>query len=351
RDDNAKTVAIYFTAPAEEWDLAVARRLRHQLHSWESVGHLVQLHLLESTVSSLPRDQKEWLAKLAFNGVQICLHNSIPDLGALALNVSLQGPQGCIAWASDNTNLAAPGHTWDLAEAGARIIRGTPSDLKAERILNAADLMPAPPPGLIKIEIGNQLDGSLDNFARRFWEHLGTEANGLINDALTGKDPITELVYSDRYVCSPLVVNLLVSVIHELGRLSDADFAIRILGRQYQRGDNRSPWQYRHDWHSARERDEALRQALAYCGREGEVLSLPTLPHYRRLQLKLRSGNQLTIQFDQGLSYWEAERSEKSYQLRFDFASRELGEEIMEHIRCKVSAAGEENTQIFLSSS
>ena len=126
RDDNAKTVAIYFTAPAEEWDLAVARRLRHQLHSWESVGHLVQLHLLESTVSSLPRDQKEWLAKLAFNGVQICLHNSIPDLGALALNVSLQGPQGCIAWASDNTNLAAPGHTWDLAEAGARIIRGTP---------------------------------------------------------------------------------------------------------------------------------------------------------------------------------------------------------------------------------
>ncbi|ASJ82570.1 DEAD/DEAH box helicase [Pseudomonas aeruginosa] len=351
RDDNAKTVAIYFTAPAEEWDLAVARRLRHQLHSWESVGHLVQLHLLESTVSSLPRDQKEWLAKLAFNGVQICLHNSIPDLGALALNVSLQGPQGCIAWASDNTNLAAPGHTWDLAEAGARIIRGTPSDLKAERILNAADLMPAPPPGLIKIEIGNQLDGSLDNFARRFWEHLGTEANGLINDALTGKDPITELVYSDRYVCSPLVVNLLVNVIHELGRLSDADFAIRILGRQYQREDNRSPWQCRHDWHSARERDEALRQALAYCGREGEVLSLPTLPHYRRLQLKLRSGNQLTIQFDQGLSYWEAERSEKSYQLRFDFASRELGEEIMERIRCKVSAAGEENTQIFLSSS
>ncbi|HCF4851685.1 TPA: hypothetical protein NIF57_004324, partial [Pseudomonas aeruginosa] len=119
----------------------------------------------------------------------------------------------------------------------------------------------------------------------------------------------------------------------------------------YQREDNRSPWQCRHDWHSARERDEALRQALAYCGREGEVLSLPTLPHYRRLQLKLRSGNQLTIQFDQGLSYWEAERSEKSYQLRFDFASRELGEEIMERIRCKVSAAGEENTQIFLSSS
>lgn len=351
RDDSAKIIAIYLTAPAEEWDLAVARRLRHQLQNWENAGHQAQLHLLESTVSSLPRDQKEWLAKLAFSGVQICIHNSIPDLGALALNVSLQAQQGCIAWASDNANLAAPGRTWDLGEVGAQIIRGTPSTLKAERVLNAADLMPATPPGLIKVEIGNQLDGSLDNFARRFWEHLRTEANGLINDALTGKDPITELFYSDRYVCSPLVVNLLVSVIHELGRLSDADFAIRILGRQYQREDNRSPWQCRHDWHSARERDEALRQALAYCGLEGEVLSLPTLPHYRQLQLKLRSGNQLTIQLDQGLSYWEPERSEKSYQLRFDFASRERGEEIMERIRCKVSAAGEENTQVFLSSS
>ena len=298
RDDSAKIIAIYLTAPAEEWDLAVARRLRHQLQNWENAGHQAQLHLLESTVSSLPRDQKEWLAKLAFSGVQICIHNSIPDLGALALNVSLQGQQGCIAWASDNANLAAPGRTWDLGEVGAQIIRGTPSTLKAERVLNAADLMPATPPGLIKVEIGNQLDGSLDNFARRFWEHLRTEANGLINDALTGKDPITELFYSDRYVCSPLVVNLLVSVIHELGRLSDADFAIRILGRQYQREDNRSPWQCRHDWHSARERDEALRQALAYCGLEGEVLSLPTLPHYRQLQLKLRSGNQLTIQLD-----------------------------------------------------
>lgn len=351
RDDSSKIVALYLTAPADEWDLAVARRLRQQLQTWENAGHQVQVHMLESTVTSLPSDQKEWLTKLAFNGVQICLHNAIPDLGALALNITLQGPKGCVAWASDNTNLVVPGLTWDLADAGARIIRGTYSALKAERILNAADLMPAARPGLIKIEIGNQLDGSLDSFAHRLWDHLRIEANGLLDDTLGGNDPITELVYSDRYVCSPIVVNLLVGMIHELRQLSDAEFAIRIMGRQYLREDNRSPWQCRHDWLSARERDEALRQALEYCGLEGEVLSLPSLPHYRQLQLKLRSGHQLTIQFDQGLSYWEPERSDKSYQLRFDFASGEIGEEIMDRIRCRVSAVGDENTQIFISSS
>lgn len=351
RDDSSKIVALYLTAPAEEWDLAVARRLRQQLQTWENAGHQVQVHMLESTVTSLPGDQKEWLTKIAFNGVQICLHNAIPDLGALALNITLQGPKGCVAWASDNTNLVVPGRTWDLADAGARIIRGTSSALQAERILNAADLMPAARPGLIKIEIGNQLDGSLDSFAHRLWDHLRIEANGLLDDTLRGNDPITELVYSDRYVCSPIVVNLLVGMIHELRQLSDAEFAIRIMGRQYLREDNRSPWQCRHDWLSARERDEALRQALEYCGLEGEVLSLPSLPHYRQLQLKLRSGRQLTIQFDQGLSYWEPERSDKSYQLRFNFASSEIGEEIMDRIRCRVSAVGDENTQIFISSS
>lgn len=350
RDDSAKTIAVYLPASAQDWDMAVARRMRHQLQRWESAGHQVQLHLGENTVSALPGDQKEWLAKLAFSGVQICLHNSIPDLGPLALNVTLQGPQGCIAWASDNANLTVPGRTWDLTEAGARIIRGTSSALQPERVLNATDLMPTTPPGLIKIEIGSQLDGSLDNFGRRLWQYLSSESSGLINDALTGKDPITEVVYSDRYIRNPLAVNLLISVIHELGRLSDAEFAIRILGRQYQREDNRSPWQCRHDWRSAGERDEAIRQALEYCGLEGETLSLPSLPHYRQLQLRLRSGNQLTIQFDQGLSYWEAERSEKSYRLRFDFASHDLGKEIMERIQCRVVAADDEKTQIFLSS-
>lgn len=350
RDDSAKTIAVYLPASAQDWDMAVARRMRHQLQRWESAGHQAQLHLGENTLSTLPGDQKEWLAKLAFSGVQICVHNFIPDLGPLALNVTLRGLQGCIAWGSDNTNLTVPGHTWDLAEAGVRIVRGTYSAPQPERMLNAVDLMPTALPGLIKIEIGRQLDGSLENFGHRFWQYLSTEASGLVSDALTGKDPITEVVYSDRYICNPLAVNLLISVIHELGQLSDAEFAIRILGRQYQREDNRSPWLCWHDWRSAPERDKAIRQALEYCGIEGETLSLPSLPHYRQLQLRLRSGNQLIIQFDQGLSYWEAERSEQSYRLRFDFTSHDLGKEIMERTQCRVVAADDEKTQIFISS-
>ena len=349
QDDTAKTLAVYLSAPAEDWDLAVARRLRHQLQSWEAAGHQVQLHILDSTYAALPADQKEWLVRLTFSGIQICLHETMPDLGALALNITLQGPRCNTAWASDNVHLTIPGHTWDLAAAGARIVRGAPPALLSDRILNASDLMPTTTPGLIKVEIGGQLDGSLSGFAKRFWEHLRNEAGSILDEALSGDDPITELVYSDRYVCSPLVVNQLVNVVHELGRVSATNFAIRIQGRQYQKDDNRAPWQCRHDWHSSRERDDAICQALEYCGLSGEVLSLSSLPHFRQLHLQLRSGKKLTVQLDQGLSYWEADRSEKSYMLKFDFATNQLGEEILEHIRCRVVAASDENTQVFLS--
>ena len=144
-------------------------------------------------------------------------------------------------------------------------------------------------------------------------------------------------------------MNHLVNVIHELGVRSSSSFAIRVLGRQYQKNDNRTPWQCRHDWLSSQERDEAICQALEFCGLEGEVLSLHSLPHYRQLQLQLNSGKRLTIQFDQGLSYWEADRSEKSYRLKFDFSADSLGEELIERMQCRVAAAGDENTQIFVS--
>jgi DEAD/DEAH box helicase domain-containing protein len=349
QDDDTKTISIYLTAPPIEWDLAVARRMRHQLQSWETAGHQVQLHMLESTFVALDSDQKNWLAKLAFRNVQICLHNKLPDLGILSLNTTVQGQHSSIAWASDNPNLTVPDHNWNLASSGSRIVRGVPMTLEAKRILNASDFMPTTLPGVIKIELTNELDGPIGSFARRFWEHLGSVAGSLLNDVLTGKDPVTELLYTDRYVRNPQVVNLLISVIHELGRCSEASFTIRILGSQYLREDKRLPWQCWHDWQSSSDRDEGIRQALDYCGLEGEVLSQNSLVHARQLQLQLQSGKQLIIQFDQGLSYWAIERSVKSHLLRFDFNSHQMGNEIMERITGRVFNDETDSTQLFIS--
>lgn len=349
KDDAIKTIAVYMPVHSDDWDLAVARRLRHQLLNWENAGHQVQLHLLEDTFEVLPGDQKDWLARLAFSGIGIHLNKTILDLGVLRLHIMLHASQS-IAWATDNANLDVPGQNWDLAATGIRIVRGTPPIMPASKVIDAADLLKPSRQNLVKIEIGTELDGPIDGFARRFWEHLKKTSSGLADDVLSGKDDIIEVIYSDRYVCSPLVVNLLISVIHELGTLTNGDFSIRIQGREYRKVDSRSPWQCWHDWHSSQERDDGIKQALEYCGLDGQVVSLPSLPHYRQLQLKMYSGKQLVIQFDQGLSYWEAERGQRSYNLRFNFESSNLGEEVMARIQCNILAASDESTQLFISS-
>lgn len=349
QDDSHKTIAIFLSAPAEDWDLADARRLRHQLQNWNGAGHQVQVHLLESTLAALPGDQKEWLARLAFTGIQICLHQDLPGLGALMMNITLQGPQDSFAWASDSHCLTAPTRSWDLGAASIRIVRGPPLALQTVRTLSMEELSPALPPRLLKIEVGGQLDGPIQSFASRFWQYLKHEGRILLDSVLSGDDPVREIVYSDRYVCSPLVINLLVNVVYEIKDFFDEAVTIQVQGRYYQKTDHRSPWQAWHDWRTSQERDEAVRQAFEYCGLEVDVLSFASLPHYRQLQLKLSSGKQLTIQFDQGLSFWEAEHSDKGHPLRFNFEGHQLGEEIMEQIQCRISAPPDSKTQIYFS--
>lgn len=348
QDDTFKIISVYVPANADDWDLAAARRLRRQLLTWEHSGHQVQLHLLEDTYKDLPSDQKDWLARLSFSGVGIYLNKTMPNLGVLRLNIILRGTRN-IAWASDNLNLNAPGFDWELAATGIRIIRGSPPTVTPLRELKTSDFVKASRQNLVKVEIGNQLDGPINGFANRFWEKLKNDSSGFFEDIFSGKESIVELIYSDRYVCSPLVVNLLISVIHALRRQTDSSFNIRIQGREYSKDDNRNPWQCWHDWRSSQERDDAITQTLEYCGMDGQVISLPSLPHYRQLQLNLRSGKQVVIQLDQGFSYWEADRRERTYHLRFNFEAENWGVEIIDRIRCDVAGVGEDGTQIFIS--
>lgn len=351
RDDSSKTIGIYLTAPAERWDLSVARNLRRQLLNWESAGHDVRLYLHETTFAALSDDQKDWLARITFNEINIWLYSTNFDDKALILNITLQSQSLSCAWASDNIELTTPDAAWNLATVGARIVNGPAPKLNTIREVNYDEIAPKVIPGIVKIELKDQLDGSANSFASRLWQHLRDNTDGLLNDVLTGKDAIVALTYTDRYVCNPLVVNLLVNIIYELKKNNDDTFAIKIMGRQYQKYDGRSPWQCWHDWPTSTDRDNAIRLAMEYCGLESEVISLSSLPHYRQLQLMLSSGKQLNIQFDQGISYWEAERAEKSHMLRFNFDAKELGEEIMERIQCRIVSAGDENTQLFISKS
>lgn len=350
-DNLPKTLSIYLPAPAAEWDLATARKLRHGLLAWEGAGHQIALRLTESTFNELPSDQKEWLHRLAVNNIKIEVEQSLLDVGLLTLNTVLSSQKQHIAWASNDEGLLVPNKDWNPVAAGSCIVYGLLSVLPQARQITAQDLNQASAsvPGIVKVELGSELDGSLSGFAKRFWDAVEPEA-GQLDFALSGQDPIETVSYSDRYVCNPFTACVLVNILYELKQRSGEEFSVKILGRKYLRESSRTSWKCWHDWLSSEDRDRAILQAIEYCGLTGEVLSQPVLAHYRQLRIGLASGRSLTIQFDQGLSFWEATRSENGYSTRFNFEIGNMGAELMEKIQTPIRAAASEGTQLFLSS-
>lgn len=254
-----------------------------------------------------------------------------------------------LAWASDNTQLATPDQNWDIADAGSLIIRGTAPKTTVEHVLTSNELMPDSAPDVTKYELRDELDGPIAGFGKRFWEYLGKNASGILQQVLDGSDSIVKATYSDRYVRSPYVVNLLVNTLHELKACNGNSFQVEVLGRQYDRMDSREPWQCWHDWHSSSERDSAIKDALDYCGFDCTVSSQVELPHSRQLYLELQSGKTLTVQLDQGFSYWQTSRSAERYLLKFNFNSQNIGKEVSDRVRCDIESPLYDNTQIFVS--
>ncbi|WP_223816923.1 hypothetical protein [Pseudomonas lactis] len=322
--------------------------MRHQLLAWEGAGHHIALRLTESTFSALPFDQKEWLHRLTVNNIKVEVEQVLLDVGVLTLNAVLSSQKQHIAWASNDERLLAPNKDWNPVAAGSCIVYGLLPALAQARLITAQDLNQTSAPGIVKVELGSELDGSLSDFAKRFWDAVEPKA-GLLDFALSGQDPIETVSYSDRYVCNPFTACVLVNILYELKQRSGEEFSVKILGRKYLRESSRTSWKCWHDWLSSDDRDRAVRKAIEYCGLSGEVLSQPVLAHYRQLRVGLASGRSLTIQFDQGLSFWEAARSENAYSTRFDFEAGDLGCELMEKIKTPIGAAADDRTQLFLS--
>lgn len=356
RDDQSKEISLYFSAPAEDWDIADARQLRQQILAWGNTEHTVSLHLTNSTFNALEEDQKESLARFSASNVQVFIHEKDFKLNAhLNLNASIQGSKFNIAWASDSQEITAPQRTWDINRADCTLVKGPANALSRGKLIATTQLtiQKNPAPNLIKLELNHELNGSIDGFAKRFLDYLKEKSGNfnLLRDVLNGNEQISAITYTDRYVCNPFTVNLLTNVIHELVANTKETFAITIKGRKYEKEDNRSPWLIWHDWLKSEDRDEAMRQSLNYCGFTATVASEEKLPHYRQLCLELKSGHTLTIQLDQGFSYWRVYKnlSEKSnHRHKFDFGKTDIGEEIMEKKSYEIEAPSDDSTQIFI---
>jgi hypothetical protein len=113
--------------------------------------------------------------------------------------------------------------------------------------------------------------------------------------------------YSDRYLFTPLSIAVLNQVIVGLKgllqeRFGAPEIAVTTMDKRYDGGRAFVPKVFS-DWPTMKMRDEVTRLVLADHG-NATVNPLDAMQHSRQLKIEFDSGEQLSLRFDQGMSYW-----------------------------------------------
>ena len=160
------------------------------------------------------------------------------------------------------------------------------------------------------VEIFGEADGTASGFGPRFRRLLEQRTGDLLERTTDGK--LKEIIYTDRYLFSPLSALLTGEIVSAFSHGSGAKIAVRT------RASSKSihatpPWQVHHDWTTRSDRMSVLRALLGRSSQGPHIDLDEATPHRRTLLLKWeRAEVELTL--DQGVGAWQPVD-----QYRFDF--------------------------------
>ncbi|MBO4311857.1 MAG: DUF1998 domain-containing protein, partial [Desulfovibrionaceae bacterium] len=226
------------------------------------------------------------------------------------LNGGFNNPQARLAVSMEENGIL---YRWAIyeREGNSLLLKGsTKGDIGTLKPLSQKDLLPKTSNSAI-VQIGQHENTSITQFGAWLWHKLQQylEKNLGFN-FIASQQPITRIVFSDRYCNSPLTVALFYSMMLHLqqsyGNAWNAPtFYIMLSDRIYR--ENSNVWD---NWSLADERDNALREVLKNLG---TIKLFPMkknmLAHARYLNLEFQDGTILRIWLDQGLGFLRVSRS------------------------------------------
>ena len=152
------------------------------------------------------------------------------------------------------------------------------------------------------INLNHELDGKLDSFGARMLALIDKQYPLSVQ---IKKDPITAVVYTDRYLKSPLTLLILDSVIKELYCLNKKPFSTLELNISPTRQTYQNSEYLWHDWQNSNMQQEVFKQWFSnYSNKISVNIIKSQLQHARILKLMHESGEFTNIIYDQGMGYW-----------------------------------------------
>lgn len=308
-------VRAYLGGNSALWE-PLAWRLRSELSRLNEANIQLQFVLPSESLEKLSVSQQAELEALTtYVNADVYITETIATAGDPALPIILEAgsDQIDILWAASSETALVPTPRWgsgdsDIQFVFARLEKAITPEPSNAKLTDIKSLR-SPQPGLIELEICQELNGPSHSFGERAWELISTRFPKLM-DMLNGDVELLEVVYSDRYLRSPLVVILLNSFLTALCDYRNSintKTKISIATSRLERLNNDSPRWLFHDWSNAKDRADTVKSWFNQKFSDfswDDTYSNVELPHERRLQLNWADGSHSKIILDQGVGYW-----------------------------------------------
>ncbi len=314
---SAHEVRIFLAGDPRLWE-PISWRLVDELRSLNQAGVKIDMVIPEETLDRLePSQLDELIALSTMVGVpHVYCPKSAPVLtegkAKMYRAVEIGSERASVRWAASREETLVPGQEWGTGSGEGQFVR-IREDRALEAVPDVWSIRKVVDLGKVDrdtmtIEIGHEMDGNLDDFGTKAWSLLLSKDEGL-KRKLTVEVPLSEVAYSDRYLCSPLMALLLRNLLKALktfsGGIVDAT-KVRVTTANLHSNTSRPTTYLYHNWQNNRIRRQVYNILFDWCLDFifDDALSRRDLPHARVLTLSWPDGTGYEIRLDQGVGYW-----------------------------------------------
>jgi DEAD/DEAH box helicase domain-containing protein len=303
-------VRIYTDGTGEEASLDPSWQLWPFLVRWKTQNCAVRLVVTKRLLNALTWQEKNALAnQLEGTGLELRQVDEPVMVADRLVALEMGATQRSSRWAVSNIAMLCPGEDWGEPTEHGDIVAVHREETLAPcpgQLLAPSDIRVAVPGTVVAVNAGTQLNGVLNGFGSRLFGQIGRQAPALMG-RLKEAPPLASIVYSDRYLRSPLSVRLLAEVLRHIGTLPggvSAETKVQVKSTFDYRGSGPTHGMTG-NWPTA----ELQRQVTVQVMQEVtgkpvtvEISEKNSLPHYRFLRMQWSDGRSSEIRFDQGLS-------------------------------------------------
>lgn len=295
---NLSSLTIYMHGTPTDWDL-VAWPVAELFARLKSTGVKPQLALESGmlTDGKLELAQKLDLHRLSAHA-SLAHTSELPVVGGAPVLAMIRDSRELTAVATPSANEAAPGPDWGLG-AEVALVHGVISKPPATKIFSSGQLVTLSSGNAQLIRACDRLNGPVGAFGRTFWKLLAEKVPLVIASLQSNK--IDKVIYTDRYLLSPIALRLLFEVLRTMPGLDETDVAVST-ARLSKPG--RQGWAVFHNFSDDTTRRKVLEGILPDA--RINICDKTDLPHARSFSLHYQDDRVITILLDQGFGAWRA---------------------------------------------